>query len=51
MRLTKALLKRAHAAAVEAQLSLEGGHFRDLLARPAARAALAAFLEKRKPRV
>ena len=51
VRLTKALLKRAHAAAVEAQLRLEGGHFRDLLAQPAARAALAAFLDKRKPRV
>jgi len=51
VRLTKALLKRAHAAAIEAQLAAEGEHFRALLTRPAARAALAAFLEKRKPRM
>jgi enoyl-CoA hydratase/carnithine racemase len=50
MRLTKALLKRAHAAAVQSQLSAESATFRELLAQPAAREALAAFLEKRKPR-
>ena len=46
--LTKALLKSAQADAVAKQLSLEGGHFRTLLTEPAARAALAAFLAKRR---
>jgi len=46
--LTKALLKAPHAEAVARQMSLEGGHFRTLLTEPAARAALAAFLAKRR---
>ncbi|HSS29051.1 MAG TPA: enoyl-CoA hydratase-related protein [Usitatibacter sp.] len=46
--LTKALLKAAHAGTVTKQLSLEGEHFRTLLTEPAARAALAAFLAKRR---
>ncbi len=46
---TKALLKRAHRAAVEAQLAAEGCEFRRLLSEPAAREAFAAFLGKRAP--
>lgn len=46
--LTKALLKSSHAEAIRKQLALEGGHFRTLLTEPAARAALAAFLAKRR---
>ncbi len=49
IRLTKALMKSAHAAAVQAQLLAEGNHFRALLAEPAAREALSAFMEKRRP--
>jgi enoyl-CoA hydratase/carnithine racemase len=49
VRITKALLKGAHAAAVRNQLQLEGRHFREMLSEPAAREALAAFIEKRKP--
>jgi enoyl-CoA hydratase/carnithine racemase len=49
IRLTKALMKGAHAAAVQAQLLAEGNHFRALLAEPAAREALSAFMEKRRP--
>jgi enoyl-CoA hydratase/carnithine racemase len=49
VRTTKALLKGAHAAAVRSQLQLEGRHFREMLAEPAAREALTAFLEKRRP--
>ena len=49
VRLTKALLKSAHAAAVRNQLQVEGEHFRAMLGEPAAREALAAFLEKRAP--
>ena len=46
--LTKQLMKSGHAAAIDAQMSLEGGHFRELLAAPAARAALEAFLQRKK---
>jgi len=46
--LTKALLRSSRAAAVRDQLRLEGEHFRTLLTEPAARAALAAFLAKRR---
>ncbi|HXF77443.1 MAG TPA: enoyl-CoA hydratase-related protein [Usitatibacter sp.] len=46
--LTKALLKASHAEAIRRQLSLEGEHFRTLLTEPAARAALAAFLARRR---
>ena len=49
VRLTKALLKGTHAAAVRNQLQVEGRHFREMLSEPAAREALAAFIEKRKP--
>jgi len=47
--LTRSLLKAAHREATLAQLQVEGGHFRDMLREPAAREALAAFVEKRKP--
>jgi len=46
--LTKALLKSSHASAVRERLAVESGHFGALLKEPAARAALAAFLAKRK---
>ena len=49
VRLTKQLMKAPHAAAVAAQLGTEGAHFRAMLGEPAAREALAAFLQKRKP--
>ena len=49
VRLTRALLKSAHREAIERQLRTEGQQFRRLLKQPAAREALAAFLEKRKP--
>ena len=49
VRLTKQLMKSAHAEAVQRQLVVEGRHFRRMLDEPAAREALAAFLEKRKP--
>jgi len=45
---TKSLLKATRAAAIRAQLSAEGEHFRTMLTEPAARAALAAFLAKRR---
>ena len=51
LRLTKALMKGAHAKAIESQLRAEGEHFRALLGEPAAREALAAFMQKRKPSV
>ena len=51
VRLTKALMKSAHAKAIESQLRVEGEHFRTLLGEPAAREALAAFMQKRKPSV
>lgn len=50
VQLTRSLLKSAHREAVERQLRTEGAHFRAMLGEPAAREALAAFLEKRKPR-
>jgi enoyl-CoA hydratase/carnithine racemase len=49
VRTTKELLKNAHRTAIEAQLRLEGEHFRRMLGEPAAREALAAFMAKRKP--
>jgi enoyl-CoA hydratase/carnithine racemase len=45
---TKALMRRPHAAAVQAQMKAEAEWFRPMLAEPAARAALEAFLAKRK---
>jgi enoyl-CoA hydratase/carnithine racemase len=47
--LTKQLMKSAHRAAIDGQLRAEGAHFRAMLGEPAAREALAAFMEKRKP--
>jgi len=49
LRATKALMKGAHRAAIEAQLSAEAERFRRMLGEPAAREAFAAFLEKRAP--
>ncbi|HUP98702.1 MAG TPA: enoyl-CoA hydratase [Usitatibacter sp.] len=49
VQLTRALLKAAHRDAIERQLRTESHQFRELLQEPAAREALAAFLEKRKP--
>jgi enoyl-CoA hydratase/carnithine racemase len=49
VRTTKALMKRAHAEAIERQMHEEGGHFRAMLVEPAAKEAFTAFFEKRKP--
>jgi enoyl-CoA hydratase/carnithine racemase len=49
VRLTKELMKAGQREAVRAQLVAEGRHFRAMLAEPAAREALSAFMEKRKP--
>jgi enoyl-CoA hydratase/carnithine racemase len=49
LRLTKELMKAGDAAAVRERLATEGAHFRAMLGEPAAREALAAFMEKRKP--
>ena len=49
VRTTRALLKAGHREAVERALLTEGAHFRELLQRPAAREALSAFRQKRKP--
>jgi enoyl-CoA hydratase/carnithine racemase len=49
IRLTKSLVRRAHAAAVQEQLRVESEHFRRMLGEPAARQALQAFLQKKKP--
>jgi enoyl-CoA hydratase/carnithine racemase len=49
LRVTKALMKEAHAAAVAAQIRAEGAHFRAMLTEPAAREAFSAFMERRKP--
>ena len=49
IRLTKALMRQAHREAIDIQLRKEGEHFRGLLGKPAAREAMRAFLEKRKP--
>ena len=48
VRATKALLKRPHAEAIRQQLRAESEVFREMLARPAAREALEAFLAQRK---
>ncbi|HZZ91409.1 MAG TPA: enoyl-CoA hydratase-related protein [Usitatibacter sp.] len=47
VRATKSLLREPHRAAVERQLGAEGEAFREMLSRPAAREALAAFLARR----
>ena len=49
VRLTKELMKAGHGDAVQARIAAEGAHFRAMLGEPAAREALAAFMEKRKP--
>ena len=49
IRLTKSLMTRAHAGAIREQLEIEGEHFRSMLGEPAAREALEAFVQKRKP--
>ena len=45
---TKQLMKAHHATAIQAQMDSEGQHFRELLAQPAAREALTAFLQRKK---
>jgi enoyl-CoA hydratase/carnithine racemase len=49
LRLTKRLLKGAHAEAVRRTIEEEGRIFRERLDSPEAQEALRAFLEKRKP--
>ena len=49
IRLTKHLMKSAHAAAVKQQIVEEGRIFVERLASPEAKEAMSAFLEKRKP--
>jgi enoyl-CoA hydratase/carnithine racemase len=49
IRITKALMKDGERAAVEMQLQKEGDHFRRMLGEPAARQALAAFMQRRRP--
>ena len=48
IRLTKALLRKTHAAALEARIAEEAGIFAERLASSEAKAAMSAFLEKRK---
>ena len=48
IRLTKRLMKSAHAEAVKRQIDEEGRIFVERLASPEAKAAMSAFLEKRK---
>jgi enoyl-CoA hydratase/carnithine racemase len=49
IRLTKALIREGHRAAIDNRLQLEGDHLRRMLGKPAAREAMRAFMEKRKP--
>jgi len=49
IRLTKRLMKSAHAEAVKKQITDEGRVFVERLASPEAKEAMSAFLEKRKP--
>ena len=46
---TKALMRGAHAAAVQSRMKAEIDEFRPMLSEPAARAALERFLARRKP--
>ena len=46
---TKALMRGAHAAAVQSRMKAEIDEFRPMLSEPAARAALERFLSRRKP--
>jgi enoyl-CoA hydratase/carnithine racemase len=49
VRLTRALLRGTDAEAIVARAKDEGAHFSAMLREPAAREAMAAFMEKRKP--
>ena len=49
VRTTKALMRSAHMAAIEAQMTDESAHFRKMLTSPEAKEAFSAFFEKRKP--
>ena len=49
VRLTKALLRRADADAVQETILVEGAHFTERLASPEAQEAFTAFFEKRAP--
>jgi len=49
IRLTKRLMKAAHAAAVDKQIAEEARIFGERLTSPEAKEAMSAFLEKRKP--
>lgn len=49
VRLTKALLRRATAVAVQETMAVEGAHFAERLASPEAQEAFTAFFEKRPP--
>jgi enoyl-CoA hydratase/carnithine racemase len=49
VRLTRALMREAHREAIARRALAESGHFRDMLHESAAREALTAFMEKRKP--
>jgi enoyl-CoA hydratase/carnithine racemase len=49
IRLTKRLMKSAHAAAVNKQIAEEARIFGERLGSPEAKEAMSAFLEKRKP--
>ena len=47
--LTRALMREVHGDAIARRALAESAHFRDMLHEPAAREALTAFMEKRKP--
>ncbi len=49
LRMTKALMKKRHADAVQERMLDESRQFRALLSSPEAKEAMSAFLEKRKP--
>jgi len=49
IRLTRALLRAGDREAIAARAAEEGAHFGRMLGEPAAREAMAAFMEKRKP--
>ena len=49
IRLTRALMRAGHREAIRAQVRTESAHFREMLGEGPARAALAAFMQKRKP--
>jgi enoyl-CoA hydratase/carnithine racemase len=49
VRVARALLRETHREAIAKRALAESVHFREMLREPAAREALAAFMEKRKP--